>query len=667
MSNWTSAATPKRISIPSDPRPVNPPYRLILAALGLLVFAAQAVAQETRVAAAADADVIAIYSQHVERRLLRAHVDRVAATISLVPFGPPGVENFAVAPNGAFIVCSAAQDQAAGNPVTYLFLLDEAGQALGEPLRSPVGAIAGLALSPRGDRIAVGSDRGWLALLAVEGNGQARRLAVRAEIGVSADRQFTYAFRPDGGLVTIVDDWVATYRANDGTVERILDLKTINRDLAPADQDIGSEFQLNWSPRGDRFSVSWGPGPMITTLFDSDGRRLQPVGTEDGLDLPGSKVEFVDGGDALILYGMAAPVLVNLKSLAATAFGDPGVSVDRFAALAGGREVAHLDGDRIALWSLDGKPLTKPVGLENYSLGAAAAGAKDEVIVAAERGGWVDLFTKAGKFIHRVQSGVRDHRGFVAVSADGATVAALGSGELGVITEPGGRAWSTALPSEWEPLVAVAGNGSRIVTFESNTGLRSWSRDGAQADSIPLKAGEQVPGRRLSGLAVSTNGDAIAVAEEESAVWLADPADKRVLRMALAAQSVAPLPDGTGFAVGLADGTAVRISRDGTVRETPFKASELGSVGRIVVAPDGQSFIAVEGDEGQARHLAWDGRVLAGPYRAGQSEAISGALFHEGSPKLIIRTAGSAADESFGVVNLTPPGQRQVNPLDPPR
>ncbi|MGZ3342762.1 MAG: hypothetical protein ACXU9B_23415, partial [Reyranella sp.] len=183
-------------------------YRPILAALGLLVFAAQAVAQETRVAAAADADVIALYSQNVERRLLQAHVDRSAATMSLVPFGPPGVETFAVAPDGAFIVTSATRDQAAGTPVTELLLLDEAGHALGEPLRSPVGAIAGLAISPKGDRIAASSNRGWLALLAVEGTGQARRLAVRTEIGVSADRQFTYAFRPDGGLVTIVDDWV---------------------------------------------------------------------------------------------------------------------------------------------------------------------------------------------------------------------------------------------------------------------------------------------------------------------------------------------------------------------------------------------------------------------------------------------------------------------------
>jgi WD40 repeat protein len=646
---------------------VNPPYRPILAALGLLVFAAQAVAQETRVAAAADADVIAVYSQHVEKHLLRAHVDRAAATISLVPFGPPGVESFAVAPNGAFIVTSATVDQGAGTLVTSLFLLDEAGHALGEPLRSPVGAVSGLAISPKGDRIAVSSDRGWLALLAVEGQGQARRLVMRAEIGVSADRQFTYAFRPDGGLVTLVDDWVATYRASDGAVQRTFDLKTLNRDLAPADQDIGSEFQLTWSPRGDRFSVSWGGGPMMTTIFDSGGRRLKPVGAENGLDLPASKVEFVEGGDALILYGMTAPVLVHLKSLAATAFGDPGASVDRFAALAGGRDVAPVGGDRIALWSLEGKQLIKPFGLENYSLGAAAAGAKDELIVAAERGGWVDLFTKDGKFLRRLQSGARDRRGFVAVSADGATVAALGSDELGVIAEPRGHAWSIALSPEWEPLVAVAGNGSRIVTVESKTSLRRWSRDGAQADSIPLKAGEQVPAGRLSGLAVSTNGDAIAVAEEGSAVWLADPADKSVLRIALAARSVASLPDGTGFAVGLADGTVVRVSRDGTVRAPTVKASELGSVGRIAVAPDGQSFIAVDGDEGEARHLAWDGKLLAGPYRAGQSETISGAFFHQGSPKLIVVSVGSTADESFGVVSFAPPGQRQVISLDPPR
>jgi WD40 repeat protein len=632
---------------------VNPILRLIPAALGLLLFAAQAIGQETRVAAAADADVIAVFSQHVEKRLLRAHFDRATAKVSLVPFGPPGVENFAVAPNGAFIVYSATQDQVAGKPIPYLFLLDEAGRALGEPLRSPVGAITGLEVSPKGDRIAASSDRGWMALLTVDGTGPARRLALRREFGVSADRQFTFAFRPEGDLVTIVDDWVATYRSSDGAVQRTLDLKTINRDLVPADQDIGALFQLNWSPRGDRFSVSWGPGPMKTTIFDSGGHRLS--------DVWASKVDFVDGGDTAILYGMEAPVLVRMKSLATTAFGDPGVSVDWCTRLAGGRELAVLTGDQIALWSLDGKRLTTPVGLENYSLGRAAPGAKDEMIVAAERAGWVDLYTKKGNFIRRVQAGGREPRGFVALSADGATVAALGSDELGVISRLSVRAWGAALAPQGGPLVAIAANGSRIVAEGPDKTLRSWSRNGAEADSMALKAGEQVPGRRLSGLAVSANGDAVAVAEEGSAVWLVYPADKSVLRVPLMARSVAPLPDGTGFIVGLADGTVALVSRDGAVRKLPFKASEIGAVGRVVVAPDGQSFIAVEDDETHARHFAWDGKLLAGPYRAGQSEMISGGFFHDGSPELILRKD----DGSFAIAKLAPPGERQVKSLDP--
>jgi hypothetical protein len=255
----------------------------------------------------------------------------------------------------------------------------------------------------------------------------------------------------------------------------------------------------------------------------------------------------------------------------------------------------------------------------------------------------------------------------VALSADSATVAAVGGNALGVIAGPAGRAWSTTLPLQAEPLVAVSGNGSRIVAADSKTSLRSWSRDGTGADSIPLKAGEQVPDRWLSGLAVSTTGDAIAVIEDGSAVWLASPADKSVRRLALAAQSVAPLSDGAGFAVGLADGTVARLSRDGTQLAPPLKASELGAVGRIVVAPDGQSFIAVEGDEGQARHLGWDGRVLAGPYRTGQSELIVGAFFSAAAPRLLVRTDGATPGEAIGVVIFSPPGQRQIIALESPR
>jgi hypothetical protein len=48
-----------------------------------------------------------------------------------------------------------------------------------------------------------------MTLLAVEGTGPSRRLALRTVFGVSAYRPFTYAFRPDSGLVTMTDDWVA--------------------------------------------------------------------------------------------------------------------------------------------------------------------------------------------------------------------------------------------------------------------------------------------------------------------------------------------------------------------------------------------------------------------------------------------------------------------------
>ena len=124
-------------------------------------------------------------------------------------------------------------------------------------------------------------------------------------------------------------------------------------------------------------------------------------GAEPG-DLLAVKIEQIvpaSRGFTMILYGMQAPVLVRLKSLASAAFGDPAASVDWCVRLAGGREVVLLAGDQIALRSLEGKQLTKPVGFENYGLGAAAAGAKDELIVAAERAGWIDLYTKEGKFM----------------------------------------------------------------------------------------------------------------------------------------------------------------------------------------------------------------------------------------------------------------------------
>lgn len=65
----------------------------------------------------------------------------------------------------------------------HLFLLDVAGKPVGKPVPSPIGAVAELAVSPKGDLVAASSDRGWISLFAVEGAGQTLRLHARASNG----------------------------------------------------------------------------------------------------------------------------------------------------------------------------------------------------------------------------------------------------------------------------------------------------------------------------------------------------------------------------------------------------------------------------------------------------------------------------------------------------
>src|SRR5258708_2464910 len=180
---------------------------LLASLFGVLVIVSSAAAQSAgSIAVAADDDCIAVYSEDVERRLLRVHFDQAAGKVAFSPFGPIGIETFAVAPKGAFVVYAAIPD---GEPerTPHLFVLGAAGQPAGTPVPSPIGAVAGLAVSPRGDWVAASSERGWISLFAVERAGSKIRLRTRATFGVSADRPYTYAFRPDGGLVTMTDDW----------------------------------------------------------------------------------------------------------------------------------------------------------------------------------------------------------------------------------------------------------------------------------------------------------------------------------------------------------------------------------------------------------------------------------------------------------------------------
>lgn len=600
----------------------------LLLTLGALMIAASAAAQS--VAVAADDNSIAVYSDYYERGLLRVHFDPAAGKVAFSPFGPPGIETFAVAPKGAFVVY-------AGIPggeyerTPHLFLLDAAGRPQGKPVPSPIGAVAGLAVSPKGDRVAASSEKGWISLFAVERAGLATRLVARATFGVSADRPYTYAFRPDGGLVTMTDDWVMVYRASDGAIQRVVDLKTLNRNLEPASRETEGLFRLRWSPRGDRFAVSWGGGPMMTTIFDASGRRLQPAGIPADQDLPATEVEFIDGGNAAILSGMTDVAAVRMSGLASKPYGDPEINVARFVALAGGRRVMTLgvNGDSIALWSDDGKRLIAPTSFENYLFNSAAAGADNEAIVSASRGGWIDLFTKEGEFIRRFQSGTGGPPGAVAISADGDVVTALGSTDVHTLIRPQARTWNATLPAGEFPraFLAIAAGGNRIVALGPSFSVRSWSRDGSDLTTYPIEADGQQP-YRLFGLAVSPNGEEIAVIDEKAVIWLVLATDRSVRRIALPARprTVASLSQG-GFAVGLADGTIVRLARDGTLEGTPIKGSQFGGVGQMVIAADGESLIVVEDDEKSARHLDWNGRVLAGPFRTFEADRIKTAFF----------------------------------------
>lgn len=605
-------------------------------------------------AVAADADLIAVHSREVERRLMRVRFDRAAGTVSFAPFGPAGIETFAVAPKGAFIVY-AGVDPEGGDKAARLFLLDEAGRPLGTPIPSPVGDIAAMAVSPRGDRVALRNKGGWVAILGVIGTGPARRLVPRATFGAAADGAFDVAFLPDGGLATLTEDWILSYRAADGRVLRTIDLTRTDSSLSRG-RWSSEIFRLVMAPRGDRFAVIWGGGPIAASLFDRNGRRLTPRDAAGEPHLGGTGVEFLAGGSKALIFGMLPPALIDMKAQSAKPFLTPDVSIAHAAVLGDGRTIAVIERERVALWADDGKRLVAPTGFENVDFGAAAAGAGDTIIVATERGGWVDLYTKHGKFLRRIQSGARGPYGYVALAADGSLAAAFGAATLGVSTPAtGALLWRAAHGGYGlqDFAVAVSADGSRIAAAGPDNELRSWPRDGGAATLFDLREGGQGPGR-IRGMAVSTRGDAIAVADEKSAVWFAYPADRRVVRIALPApaQSIAALPDNAGFAVGLADGMLVRLGRDGAVQGAPLKAAEIGAVGRIVVAADGASLIVVDGDEMSARHLDWTGKVLGGPIRAMLSERIRDAFFHASGPVIVAGRIDSRADDDL--FNLRP-------------
>lgn len=643
---------------------MRPLLSLLLSLLGILALVTSAAAQS--IAVAAEANTIAVYSDHVERRLLRVHFDAAAGKVAFAPFGPPGIETFAVGPRGAFAVYAGLPDSER-EQTPHLFLLDAAGAPMGKPVASPIGAVLSLAISPTGDWVAASSERGWIGLLAVERSGPTLSLQARATFGVSPDRTFAYAFRPDGGLATLTEDWMAVFRAPDGTIQRVLDLKTVNPGLEPIDRSSSGLFHLLWSPRGDRFTVSWGAGPMFTKIFDAaTGRYLNPAD-----DLPGTAVQFIDGGDAAIVAGMTAPVMVRMAGLAAKPFGGPETERARFFALSGGRRVLALDGDRLSLLSSDGRQSIAPERYLNYAFDFAAAGADNEAIVAARRGGWIDLFSRQGKFVRRVQSGLLGASGQLAVSADGTVVVAFDGREISAHIRPLEKTWRVVFPGDdyGHQFVTISGNGSRVVAAGPDNSVRTWSRDGGEATVFRLAASGRRPDRPPASLAVSPDGDAIVVVDENSVAWFASPADGTVRPVALPGDQRVVVPMPQGFAFGLADGRVIRLARDGSPRGEPIRASEFGGVRLITVADDGESFIVVEEDGISVRQLDWHGRVLAGPYRASQADGVREAFFASGKAMLILgqATSNPLAADSLALRPLSGSSGGAVTYFEQPR
>ena len=137
---------------------------LLSALCAALAITASAAAQSAAsIAVAADADLIAVFSEHVERQLLRVRFDPSTGKVAFTEFGPPGIETFAVGPNGGFVVYAVELPDDFDKPTPHVALLDAAGRPIGKPVASPIGRILGLAVSPKGDWVAASGERGWIA------------------------------------------------------------------------------------------------------------------------------------------------------------------------------------------------------------------------------------------------------------------------------------------------------------------------------------------------------------------------------------------------------------------------------------------------------------------------------------------------------------------------
>jgi hypothetical protein len=599
-----------------------------------------------QVAVAAHGDVIAVARNAAERRLLRVLL-APGVPPRFAVFGPPRIAAVAVAPGGGLM--AAIRTKVEAEQPDSVLLLDHEGTILGAPAASSVGDLDQIFFSPRGDAVAVVSRQSWVEILTVTGAGAERHLVSRASFAIAPQERAAFAFTPDGAAVgTVSNRLVFTLRDLDGRVLRRLDLARLNPENEVLSGPGDEAPLLRFAPAGGGFAIRSGPGPQFLGLFDRDGREIKPAG---GRALMTVGFAYLPGGGRVLRWGGEKPSMLRIgQGLTSTelAFGS---EVQPLAVMADGETVAAADAfDRIALWSVEGKRLGEPAALDNWQPVAAQPGAKGEIVVLAQRYGTVDLFTKAGTFVRRIQSGSKEADAGVALSGDGSLVASFNLGTLGVIGADGAaRRWSRI----WEYyggqdyFVALAADGSRVVTVGPGTELRSWSADGGPNALPPLRDGGIVPGR-VRSLAVSGDGALIAVGDERGSLWLVAPATGALSRLvgATAVTALAFSPDGAMLAVGDKNGMVRLLGRDGRPAAAPFRGAEWGGVARLVFAPEGNKVIVVEEDERAARVLALDGRPLEGPFRTLLGQRIVGGYFSPAGTMLITgyRTDGASGE-----------------------
>ncbi len=201
----------------------------------------------------------------------------------------------------------------------------------------------------------------------------------------------------------------------------------------------------------------------------------------------------------------------------------------------------------------------------------------------------------------------------VAVSNDGATIAALGPGGLlSTFTAAGGRVGTTDTGATGEALaVAVSKNGSVVVTTDGG-GVRAFTRKGAHRWSVELAT--------PSALAMNASGDLVAVGDGGSVKFF-NLTGERLARFPTSGRvrSLAMTPSANLTVAGGEDGSVAALGPGG---ELLWNRSAGAPVNRVAVSGSG-ALVAVASADRRLRLLAGNGTPLWDAGLAGDPLSLS--------------------------------------------